>query len=146
MEEMDFNSYLHQRYQDAKKRELQRLKEAKHKRNVAAVVDFASSLISLVGRRRGARYPIATNSLSKYQELYDNMRERYNSVMQDYKAAIADNNLRQRISSNGAAVETLPQIRTVPFVTSGINGSQGAGSFRTGSLENFIRNYYSVNN
>ena len=146
MEEMDFNSYLHQRYQAAKEREQQRLKEARHRRNVAAVVDFASSLISLAGRRRGARYPIATNNLSKYQELYDNVRERYNSVMQDYKAAIADNNLRQRVSSNGAAVETVPQIRPVPFVTSGTNGSQGVGTVRTGSLENSIRNYYSVNN
>ena len=143
METMDFNSYLYNRYRDAKQREEQRLREAKHRRNVAAVIDFASSLISLVGKKRGARYPVATNNLPRYQELYDNVRERYSGMMQDYRAAIADNHLRQRLSSGGSGASTLA-VRNVGFIPT----TQGNGGLRlsSGSLENSIRNYYSSNN
>ncbi len=132
------NSLL-QRYANALELEKKRTDEARHRRNVSAVTDFASNLISLIGRNKGARYSVATNNLPKYQNLYDSMRDRYNSAMLDYKAAIAENNLRRRIGDGNSVGTRQRQPRFIP--RSGANADYNRLS--SGTLENAVRNYYS---
>ena len=91
---------LQQRLDSAMKREKERLQQARHRRNVAAIVDFTSNLLSLAGRRNGVRYLPVTNSLAQHGNEYSKALERYNGVLNDYKGVIAGNLLRERLAAN----------------------------------------------
>lgn len=94
---------LKHRLDNAMAREKERLQQAKHRRNVAAMVDFTSNLLSLVGRRNGVRYMPVTDSLAQYGNDYSKAVQRYNCALNDYKGAIAGNYLRERLAAQAQA-------------------------------------------
>lgn len=100
---------LRQMLDSAMERERERLKKASHRRNVAAMVDFASNLISLVGRSKGVRAMPVTNIQSQYHKSYGAALERYNKAMRDYKGIIAGDLFRQRLAANKKIRPQQPQ-------------------------------------
>lgn len=77
-----------------------RLKRSKQQLAAASIMDFASNLLSLAGYNRGARISLATNNTAAHQAAYEKARERYNAALRDYKATIADTNLRHKVGQN----------------------------------------------
>lgn len=100
MSNMDFHAELKERLDNAMAREKERLRQAKHRRNVAALVDFTSNLLSLVGRRYGVQYMPVTNSQAQYGNAYNKALQRYNESLNDYKGVVAGNLLRERLATN----------------------------------------------
>ena len=102
MNNMVFEDELKRRLDSAMAREKERLQQARHRRNVSAIVDFTSNLLSLVGREKGVRYLPVTNSLAQHGNAYDKALQRYNETMNDYKGVIAGNLLRERLVAQPA--------------------------------------------
>ena len=119
-----------------------RLQEAKRKRNVAAVVDFASNLLSLVGYEKGARYPVGTSLLSKQQPLYMQAKENYAKAMNDYQGKIAELNLFGRMK-NGYSLTNTTQ-RSMGY--SGNERSKSKGALLSGAFEDSFRDYMKMYN
>ena len=92
-----------------------RLKRSKQQLGAASMMDFASNLLSLVGYNKGARISLATNSVAAYQAAYEKARERYNAALRDYKATIADTNLRHKLGQN--AITGDAPLKPVGFMT-----------------------------
>lgn len=92
-----------------------RLKRSKQKLGAASMMDFASNLLSLAGYNKGARISLATNSVEAYQAAYEKVRERYNAALRDYKATIADTNLRHKLGQN--AIGGNAPLKPVGFMT-----------------------------
>ena len=95
-----FEDELKRRLESATVRENERLQQARQRRNVAAMVDFASNLLSLVGREKGVRYLPVTNSVALHGNAYNAALQRYNESLNDYKGVIAGNMLRERLAAN----------------------------------------------
>ena len=95
-----FEDELKRRLESAMVRENERLQQARQRRNVAAMVDFASNLLSLVGREKGVRYLPVTNSMALHGNAYNAALQRYNESLNDYKGVIAGNMLRERLAAN----------------------------------------------
>lgn len=77
-----------------------RLKRSKQQLGAASMMDFASNLLSLAGYNKGARISLATNNVPAYQAAYEKACEKYNAALRDYKATIADTNLRHKVGQN----------------------------------------------
>ena len=77
-----------------------RFKRSRQQLTAASIMDFASNLLSLAGYNKGARISLATNNVAAHQAAYDKARERYNAALRDYKATIADTNLRHKVGQN----------------------------------------------
>ena len=108
-----FENELKRRLDSAMAREKERLQSAKHRRNVAAMVDFTSNLLSLVGREKGARYMPVTNSLAQHGGEYAKALQRYNGMLNDYKGVIAGNLLRERLAANKQVVAKPRPVQSV---------------------------------
>ena len=138
MSDYGFDSIMRQHYDNAVKREKKRVEEARRKKNVAAVVDFTSNLLSLIARGKGVRYPFSTNLMPEYKKMYDKAKERYGELLLDFNGKIAGGKLRgQRDRIGGLNLK-------FPASSSGI--SLG-GRFRLsdGTLEKTLNDYYSNN-
>lgn len=133
---------LKERLEKAKEKEKLRLQEAKRKRNVAAVVDFASNLLSLVGYENGARYPLGTSLLSKQQPLYMQAKENYAKAMNDYQGKIAEMNLFRRMK-NGYSL-TNATSRSAGFI--GNERSKSKSALLSGAFEDSFRDYMKMYN
>ena len=105
-----FEDELKRRLDGAMAREKERLQQARHRRDVAAMVDFTSNLLSLVGRAKGVRYMPVSNSLAQHGAAYATALQRYGETMKDYKGVIAGNLLRERLAAGKrAAIQTVPK-------------------------------------
>lgn len=133
---------LKERLEKAKEKEKLRLQEAKRKRNVAAVVDFASNLLSLVGYEKGTRYPVGTSLLSKQQPLYMQAKENYAKAMNDYQGKIAELNLFGRMK-NGYSLTNTTQ-RSMGY--SGNERGKSKGALLSGAFEDSFRDYMKMYN
>ena len=71
MNNMSFDNELRRRLNNVMEREKERERLAKHRRNVAAMVDFTSNLLSLVGRGNGVRHLPAAVSVAQNNDTYD---------------------------------------------------------------------------
>lgn len=100
MNNVVFEDELKRRLERAMVREKERLLQARHRRNVAAMVDFASNLLSLAGRGKGVRYMPVTNALAQHGNAYSAALQRYNESLNDYRGEIAGNILRERLAAN----------------------------------------------
>lgn len=81
-------------------REKERLQRANHQRNVAAIIDFTSNLMSLLGRRNGVRNMPVTALQPTFNKSYADTRQRYDAMLRDYKGLVADELLRKRLAAN----------------------------------------------
>ena len=78
-------------------------RNARRKRNMAAFADFATNLLSLVGRNKGLRYNVESRNLSpSASRAYGVAQERYRRALIDYKGIIAAENLKNRAGENVA--------------------------------------------
>lgn len=93
MENSYLNDLLGDKLENVLERRRSRVKEAAHKRNVAAIVDFASNLISLIGNSKGVHHSFATNNFPRYNALYKSIRAQHKEAMRDFKGAIAGSRL-----------------------------------------------------
>ena len=93
MENSYLNDVLGDKLEHLLARRKARVKEASHKRNVAAIVDFTSNLMTLIGNSKGVRHSFATNNFPKYDSLYKSVLAQHKDAMRDFKGAIAGNRL-----------------------------------------------------
>ena len=77
--------------QGANKRYAEQWKAEKHRRNVAALVDFTSNLISVLGNS-------GVTSIFSPSRKHNGSFSRYNSSLRDYKGVIAGNMFRTRFA------------------------------------------------
>ena len=98
-----FEDELKRRLNSAMAREKERMQQARHRRDVAAMVDFTSNLLSLMGRAKGVRHMPVTNSLAQHGAVYDKALQRYDETMKDYKGVIAGTLLREHFAAGRRA-------------------------------------------
>jgi hypothetical protein len=132
-EELEFRK---KSLEDSIKYEKGRLAEARRKRNAAAMVDFASALLNIIGHEKGARYTHSTNAQDKYRNTYEQAQQRYCNAMRDYKAKIAEINLKQKM---GQADTALSPLKTVGFITQ--SRLKPVKRLANGTLEKVIKNF-----
>lgn len=122
----------------------------------AAITDLASNLLTLAGYNKGARVSLAINSnISKHQDAYEEARKRYNRVLKDYKAQVADVNLRQKLKmcADTGCKPLKHEGATLPVVGNPLRNRQtspllpGARNNRLakGTLEKAVRNFKTNN-
>ena len=80
---------LQEMYNNASMREKER---QRHKRNVAAIADFASNLITILGRTKGNKPHRNNNKIFK----------KYKTAVTDYKGTIAGDLFRTKLMSREA--------------------------------------------
>ena len=100
MNNMCFDNELRRRLNNVMEREKERTQLAKHRRNVAAMVEFTSNLLSLVGRGNGVRHLPAAVPVAQNNDTYDKVLKRYNDSLKDYKGELAGALLRKRLETN----------------------------------------------
>lgn len=120
------------RYKESKERELSLLKEARRKRNISAFMDFASNLISQLGRERGVTFSQPPKHADKYQKIYEAMKSRYDSRFGDYGGGIAMQNLYDTLSKDSGRAQVRPgnARRFIPTLQQPKKPSLLKGSFR----------------
>ncbi len=70
-------------------------KAGERRRDVAAIVDFATNLLAQVGRNKGLRYKVAGRAATEGAvNEFEKAQERYRRALVDYKGAIASDNLK----------------------------------------------------
>ena len=65
------------------------LKEKRRKRNVAAILDFASNLLVTAGNANGARLAYRPQLLPKYEKSYNDAYERLSGFIRDVNGKVA---------------------------------------------------------
>lgn len=71
------------------------LKEAKRKRNVAACMDIAKGVLSIIARNKDVRYNVVPPpKSSSAAKAYDEAQERYRKALVDYNGKIASSELK----------------------------------------------------
>ena len=73
-------------------------REARYRRNAAAMFDFALNLLALSGYNKGASASVATGIFPAYNESYRNAQAKYERAVMDFKARTADEKLRKAMS------------------------------------------------
>lgn len=131
---VDYDNFQ-ERIEKAKEAEEKRMKEARRVRNVAAMVDFATNLVSLVGYNKGSRYTIGTSLLGKQLPLYLQARQNFDKAMNDYKGVIAKNGLLKRLREN----RDTTGMRPIGFIGNGTRKTQRPLS--SGMFENALKEY-----
>ena len=91
MDNAYFKEQLKVMSEGASKRYAEQRKAEKHKRNVAALVDFTSNLFSVLGNS-------GASSIFSPSRKYNGSFNRYSSSLRDYKGAIAGNMFRTRFA------------------------------------------------
>lgn len=131
---VDYDDLI-ERINKAKDAEEKRFKEAKRQRNIAAIVDFTTNLVSLAGYNKGARYLAGTSLLGKQQPLYLQSKQNYRKAMNDYNGKIAEIGLLKKIKENKCSTGTRP----IGFIGNGSNRSTRPLS--NGMFENALKDY-----
>ena len=133
MKGYDFDATMLQRYRSAMERERRRVEEARHKKNLAAFVDFASNLVTLIGRSKGGRYSITTNLSPQYRNLYDKAKGHYGELMLDYNGIIADGKLRAQGEHGRAG------LRRINGVANIVNGNRNISGKTRPGVDRYLR-------
>ena len=132
----DYEDFL-KRIDKAKNDEEKRFKEAKRKYNVAALVDFATNLISLAAYKKGARFSIGTSNIVKELPQYISAKRHYDDFLTDYNGKIAQMNLFK--SKEKRNVKSGSSLRHVGFI--GNNQRRPAITLRSGSFERSLNDF-----
>lgn len=133
--------YLKRLHAESQERDKTRLKEAKRKRDVAAMVDFASNLLALAGYSKGARVSLATENLPEYEKLYKQTKERYNSAMRDYNGQIAKDGFFGRAWKGGSGSGN--GTKRIPFIS--VYNAGKRPKLTSGMFERAVNDYYKFN-
>jgi len=90
---------------------------AKRQRTAAAISDFATNLLTMIGRGNGIRYNIAPKPVAgSVAAKFDDVREQYRKAMLDYKGKIAAQNLMRQGSSSSIGNKSMLTNAIVPPV------------------------------
>ena len=145
MNNMCFDNELRRRLNNVMEREKERERLAKHRRNVAAMVDFTSNLLSLVGRGNGVRHLPAAVSVAQNNDTYDKVLKRYNDSLKDYKGELAGALLRKRLEANKSVAgfgDNLQQCNSLRRGTTSLyGGKEGVNNVLNNSRTIKDKNY-----
>lgn len=78
------------------------LKEKRRKRNIAALVDFASNLLVTAGNSKGVGITYAKQQFPKYENEYRNASERLGKHMRDFSGRVARARVWNPLTGKGA--------------------------------------------
>lgn len=78
------------------------LKEKRRKRNIAALVDFASNLLVTAGNSKGVGITYVKQQFPKYENEYRNASERLGKHMRDFSGRVARARVWNPLTGKGA--------------------------------------------
>lgn len=116
-------------------RRKENLKEKRRKRNVAAIVDFASNLLVAAGNMNGARLKSPAPLLPEYEKAYRDAHERLTGFMRDFNGKTAHSQLWDPLSKRNAKERSVTRIPYAANLLSGnfenaLNSYKESGSFK----------------
>lgn len=116
-------------------RRKENLKEKRRKRNVAAIVDFASNLLVAAGRMNGVRLRNQAPLLPEYEKAYRDAHERLTGFMRDFNGKTAHSQLWDPLSKRNAKERSVTRIPYAANLLSGsfenaLNSYKESGSFK----------------
>lgn len=111
------------------------LREKRRKRNVAAIVDFASNLLVAAGNMNGARLKSPAPLLPEYEKAYRDAHERLTGFMRDFNGRKAHSQLWNPLSKRSAKERSVTGIPYAANLLSGsfdnaLNRYKESGSFK----------------
>ncbi len=125
-------------------------KRAKQRRTAAAFVDFATNLLSLVGRNKGLRYNVAASPITgKAANSFEKAQERYRRALIDYKGVIAENNLKKSIADNRGTVSSTSKMKfltSVPYSPINDKSASWKKMGVIGNIRNIKKPVWHINN
>lgn len=89
-------------------------RNAKRKSEIAAVTDFATNLVALIGRNKGVRYNVGGKNISSgAMEKFEDAQKRYHRALVDYKGIIAADSLKNKVPATTpqGSISSLPALK-----------------------------------
>lgn len=123
----DYNS-MDAMFDRVVERRKENLREKRRKRNVAAIVDFASNLLVAAGNMNGARLKSPAPLLPEYEKAYRDAHERLTGFMRDFNGRKAHSQLWNPLSKRNAKERS---VTGIPY----------AANLLSGSFENTLNSY-----
>ncbi len=123
----DYNS-MDAMFDRVVERRKENLREKRRKRNVAAIVDFASNLLVAAGNMNGARLKSPAPLLPEYEKAYRDAHERLTAFMRDFNGRKAHSQLWNPLSKRNAKKRS---VTGIPY----------AANLLSGSFENTLNSY-----
>ena len=123
----DYNS-MDAMFDRVVERRKENLREKRRKRNVAAIVDFASNLLVAAGNMNGARLKSPAPLLPEYEKAYRDAHERLTGFMRDFNGRKAHSQLWNPLSKRSAKERS---VTGIPY----------AANLLSGSFENTLNSY-----
>lgn len=123
----DYNS-MDAMFDRVVERRKENLREKRRKRNVAAIVDFASNLLVAAGNMNGARLKSPAPLLPEYEKAYRDAHERLTGFMRDFNGRKAHSQLCNPLSKRNAKERS---VTGIPY----------AANLLSGSFENTLNSY-----
>ena len=123
----DYNS-MDAMFDRVVERRKENLREKRRKRNVAAIVDFASNLLVAAGNMNGARLKSPAPLLPEYENAYRDAHERLTGFMRDFNGRKAHSQLWNPLSKRNAKERS---VTGIPY----------AANLLSGSFENTLNSY-----
>ena len=123
----DYNS-MDAMFDRVVERRKENLREKRRKRNVAAIVDFASNLLVAAGNMSGARLKSPAPLLPEYEKAYRDAHERLTGFMRDFNGRKAHSQLWNPLSKRNAKERS---VTGIPY----------AANLLSGSFENTLNSY-----
>lgn len=123
----DYNS-MDAMFDRVVERRKENLREKRRKRNVAAIVDFASNLLVAAGNMNGARLKSPTPLLPEYEKAYRDAHERLTGFIRDFNGRKAHSQLWNPLSKRNAKERS---VTGIPY----------AANLLSGSFENTLNSY-----
>lgn len=130
----DYNS-MDAMFDRVVERRKENLREKRRKRNVAAIVDFASNLLVAAGNMNGARLKSPAPLLPEYEKAYRDAHERLTGFMRDFNGRKAHSQLWNPLSKRSAKERSVTRIPYAANLLSGsfdnaLNSYKESGSFK----------------
>lgn len=130
----DYNS-MDAMFDRVVERRKENLREKRRKRNVAAIVDFASNLLVAAGNMNGARLKSPAPLLPEYEKAYRDAHERLTGFMRDFNGRKAHSQLWNPLSKRSAKERSVTWIPYAANLLSGsfdnaLNSYKESGSFK----------------
>ncbi len=115
----DYNS-MDAMFDRVVERRKENLREKRRKRNVAAIVDFASNLLVAAGNMNGARLKSPAPLLPEYEKAYRDAHERLTGFMRDFNGRKAHSQLWNPLSKRNAKERS---VTGIPYAANLLSGS-----------------------
>lgn len=134
----DYNS-MDAMFDRVVERRKENLREKRRKRNVAAIVDFASNLLVAAGNMNGARLKSPAPLLPEYEKAYRDAHERLTGFMRDFNGRKAHSQLWNPLSKRNAKERS---VTGIPYAANLLSGSfeNTLNSYKeSGSFKNFSK-------